>query len=179
MELLVGESVDKWGKVGHDDPALEESAANEGSTGMFTGRHIHTIDDKGRVVLPAKIRKGFDGYESCMLAPGTDGQITLNLPDEFEAFTRTMLAEAKTTGERSAARVVLQSAVEQPFDKAGRILVPEPLRLHAGITVPSEVVVAGAGLHAEIWNLDLNRRDNALGSSVLIKSELAKEVRGS
>jgi MraZ protein len=146
---------------------------------MFTGRHVHTIDEKGRVVLPARIRKGFEGHDSCMLAPGSDGQITLNLPDEFEAFTRAMLADAKSTGERSAARVVLQSAIEQPFDKAGRIRVPEALRQHAGITVPSEVVVAGAGLHAEIWNLELNRRDYALGSSVLIKSELAKEARGS
>jgi DNA-binding transcriptional regulator/RsmH inhibitor MraZ len=103
----------------------------------------------------------------------------LNLPSEFESSMRTALAEAKSTGDRAATRLVFQNAIEQPFDKAGRIVIPEPLRMHAGITIPSEIVVTGAGFHAEIWNLELNRRDNALGTSELLKSELAKEARGS
>ncbi|MGH8923203.1 MAG: division/cell wall cluster transcriptional repressor MraZ [Acidimicrobiia bacterium] len=146
---------------------------------MFFGRHIHTIDEKGRVVLPARFRKEFDGHDSCILAPGTDGQITLNLPDEFETVTRAVLAEAKTERQRRVARHILSSAVEQPFDKAGRLLVPEWLRAHAGISIPSEVAVTGAGLNAEIWNVELNQRDDALGASELIESTLAKEAKGS
>ena len=146
---------------------------------MFTGRHIHTIDEKGRVVLPVRIRNAFEGYDTCYIAPGTDGQITLNRPDEFEAYLRGVIADADTTAKRSAARLISQEAVVQKLDKAGRVLVPEHLRLHAGISLPSEVAITGAVTHAEIWRTDLNERDNALGRTELVKSEVAKEARGS
>lgn len=146
---------------------------------MFTGSHIHTIDEKGRVVLPAGIRKQFEGHATCYIALGTDGQITLNRPDEFETYMRQVAAAAKTKKERALSRDMAREAVEQKLDKAGRILVPELHRQYAQITVPSEVVVSGAITHAEIWNLDLAAADSALGRSALNEPQSGEEANDS
>ncbi len=146
---------------------------------MFTGKYRHSIDDKGRVVLPSAIRSKFGGAETCYVAPGTDGQITINPATEFSAYLTAAATAAKTEDERRMVRHMAQEAVEQKLDKAGRIMVPEDLRLHARIELASEVMVTGAVTHAEIWNLDLQGRDSNEGGKLLIQSRLAKEAKDS
>ena len=146
---------------------------------MFTGKYTHSIDDKGRVVLPSSIRSKFGGSDTCYVAPGIDGQITINRATEFQAFLQAAAVAAESEEERRRVRRMAQEAVEQKLDKAGRIVVPEGLRQHAGIELASEVVVTGAVTHAEIWNTELHRRDSEAGGSELIQSRLAKEAKGS
>jgi MraZ protein len=128
---------------------------------MFTGKHIHTIDDKGRLVLPAPIRKRFEGTDTVILSPGVDGQLAINRPDEFDAYLAREEARSMNAISRRRVRFLASSADEQKLDKAGRVNINEELRNIADIELNSEVVVAGGYRQAEIWNRARFEEDQA------------------
>ncbi len=138
---------------------------------MFTGKYIHTIDEKGRVVLPSTMRKQFEGSGTCIISPALDGQLAINLPHEYAAYLDREEAKASTAAVRRRVRLLSNSAIEQSVDKAGRVVINEELRALAGIGLGSEVVVAGAHKHAEIWNPERFARDLELA-----RVELAREI---
>lgn len=138
---------------------------------MFTGKYIHTIDEKGRVVLPSTMRKQFEGSGTCIISPALDGQLAINLPHEYAAYLDRAEAKASTGMVRRRVRLLSNSAIEQSVDKAGRVVINEELRTTAGISLGSEVVVAGAHKHAEIWNPERFARDLELA-----RIELAQEI---
>lgn len=169
--------VDSCMKVGHyGATALEESV--EGNAFMFTGNYIHAIDDKGRVVLPSSIRTEFEGADSCYVAPGIDGQITINPVEDFESYLRGLYDRAEEDEDRRLVRIIAQQASKQKLDKAGRVMLPEGVRRHAGVELSTDVVVTGAVTHAEIWSVSLHSREHEVGSIEILKSRLAREARG-
>ncbi len=116
---------------------------------MFIGEYNHTIDAKGRLIIPSryreelgenfKVTKGFDG---CLFA--YDNSDWNRLQEKLAALP---LANKES---RVLNRFFLGSAMDAEFDKQGRILVTAPLRDHAGLN--KDVVLVGVGNHIEIWS---------------------------
>jgi len=113
----------------------------------FVGNHEHGLDDKGRMVLPAKIRAQLG--ESGMVAMA-DGCLGLWTVDGFDAIAdRLAAAVAEGATESAVLRKFMAFAAEVTPDAQGRVIIPQVLRDHAGLG--SEVVVNGRRDRAEIW----------------------------
>ena len=115
----------------------------------FFGRFEHSLDDKGRVILPAKFRVHFDhgGY----LTEYQDGCLSLWTPDEFESQMEAMLTRA-TSGrsDRNLARLWASTSHELEIDRQGRMAIPARLRQYADLE--GDVLVLGAIDRVELWN---------------------------
>jgi MraZ protein len=115
----------------------------------FFGRFEHSLDDKGRLILPAKFRGPFErgGY----LSEYQDGCLSLWTPEEFELQMETMLEKASAgRSDRNLARVWASTSHELEIDKQGRMAIPQRLREYAGLA--GEVLVLGAIDRVELWN---------------------------
>jgi MraZ protein len=114
----------------------------------FVGTFEHGLDEKGRMVLPAKIRAQLG--ETGMLAK-LDGCLGLWTIEGFDAAADQMETEADagrvTTG---ALRAFIADAHEIVPDQQGRIVIPSRLRLYAHLG--SEIVITGRMKRAEIWD---------------------------
>lgn len=116
---------------------------------MFLGEFQHNLDDKGRVILPAKFRDGLG--QGAVIAKGRDQCLAVYPPEEWEEVaSRTRQLARGGPRERAAARALFAGAMEVSPDKQGRVAVPNNLRVYAGLD--REVVVTGAFTHVEIWN---------------------------
>ncbi len=118
---------------------------------MLSGLFIHNIDDKGRVVLPARFRSLVG--ERFILTKGIHGCIFLFPEAEW-------LKIAESLGKQSflnrdailLQRFLLGAATECSPDPQGRLAIPLPLREYAGIKENGEVVIMGTGQRIEIWS---------------------------
>ncbi len=117
---------------------------------MFLGTYTPRLDDKGRLILPAKFRG--------QLAPGlvmTRGQERCLFLLPIEEFRRMhdQIRRAPVTSKqaRDYLRVFLSGASDELPDKQGRISIPPTLRTYAGLD--RDVAVIGAGTRVEIWDL--------------------------
>lgn len=116
---------------------------------MLLGTHSPRLDDKGRVVLPAKFRDELT--TGIVLTKGQDNCVVLWPQAEFEKYAdRLNEASRSNAAVRSYLRVLFSGAFDQIPDKQGRISVPQQLRDYAGLD--RDVVIAGNGATAEIWN---------------------------
>ena len=114
---------------------------------MFRGEYEHNIDEKGRLLLPAKYRDELG--DTVVLARGSDGQINVFPKAHFDEMERRIEETGDTAGIRNASRF-LSAAIECEVDRQGRIVVPPTLRRHAKLS--SEVIIAGNRRRVEIWN---------------------------
>ncbi|HEX4978591.1 MAG TPA: division/cell wall cluster transcriptional repressor MraZ [Acidimicrobiales bacterium] len=115
----------------------------------FIGRYEHSIDAKGRVILPVKFRAPFE--RGAYLSQHHEGCLALWTPEEFEVQLEQMqLAASQGPAERNLARVWAGGSAEIEVDKAGRMPIPSYLRTFAKLD--SEVIVLGAIDRVELWN---------------------------
>ena len=107
---------------------------------MFMGEYNHTIDGKGRVIVPAKFRDALgDGF---VVTKGLDGCLFVYPPDAWQAFEEKLQSLPLTNkNSRQFARFFLAGAASCEVDKQGRILLPQVLREFAGLE--KEVVMVG------------------------------------
>jgi len=119
---------------------------------MFLGSFLHTIDDKGRVVLPSTLRTHFANSDTLIISPGLQGQLALTHPDEYAGLLHREAAQSMKLSTARRVRFLSYEATTVKLDKAGRVLLPEKMRESVGIALGSEVVVAGAHTHVEVWN---------------------------
>jgi len=115
----------------------------------FFGRFEHTLDDKGRLTLPAKYRADFEhgGY----LTQNVDGCLALWTPDEFDLQTEAMQRRAaQSQGDRNLVRLWASSSTDLTTDRQGRISIPAHLRAFAGLG--NDVLVHGAIERVELWD---------------------------
>jgi MraZ protein len=112
---------------------------------VFTGEFEHTLDEKGRVVLPSRFRPHL---ERLVVTKGRDGCLSVFPPPVFE----TIAAELGKAGARARdmRRFFIGGASEQQTDKQGRIQIPETLRRYAGLE--RDVMVIGLEDRIEIWD---------------------------
>ena len=135
---------------------------------MFLGEYSHSLDAKGRVILPAKFRDQLEG--GAVMARALDGCLAVYTPDEFQRVAA-KLQEGRERGprERAAALAFFSGADEFTPDKQGRVSIPAHLREYAGLD--REVVVAGGYDHIEIWDSQRFRTRDAEGIAAIQAGE--------
>ena len=116
---------------------------------MFLGTYEPKLDDKGRVILPARFREDMEG--GIVLTRGQEHCIYAFPAQEFEQMTVELRrAPLSSKQARDYIRVLLSGAYKEVPDKQGRITLPPDLRKYAGLD--RELTVIGAGSRAVIWN---------------------------
>jgi len=116
---------------------------------MFLGQFQHNLDDKGRLMVPARYRDLLaagafitQGFDKCLMVM-TDAYFK----QVYERINNMNLADSTA---RMLRRLILSNAYPVEVDKVGRILVPQNLREFLGIT-SGELTVAGQGEYFEVW----------------------------
>lgn len=118
---------------------------------MFLGTYTPRLDDKGRLILPAKYREEL--AEGLVLTRGQERCIYVFSEKEFATVHQQMRQAPLTSRQaRDYIRVFLSGASDETPDKQGRITIPPALRTYAGLE--REVTVIGAGDRAEIWDTE-------------------------
>ncbi|MDY0374855.1 MAG: division/cell wall cluster transcriptional repressor MraZ [Desulfobacterium sp.] len=137
---------------------------------MFRGSSFHTIDPKGRIIIPARFRDD-------IRAGGGDGVVVSNLDKTLYAYTfnewqviERKIMSAKSEHMRRFKRFFLGNACECYCDKQGRILIPPSLRTYAGLE--KDIVLVGILDHFEIWSRDLWAMENEQMEQELEKEEV-------
>ncbi|MDO4254848.1 MAG: division/cell wall cluster transcriptional repressor MraZ [Kocuria sp.] len=116
---------------------------------MFLGTHSPRLDEKGRLILPAKFREELS--EGLVLTRGQERCIYVFSAAEFEKVHEQMRAAPLSSKQaRDYIRVFLSGASDEVPDKQGRVTIPTALRQYAGLD--RELAVVGAGSRAEIWD---------------------------
>ncbi len=116
---------------------------------MFSGEYQHSIDAKGRVIMPAKFREALG--ERFVVTKGLDRNLLVFNMEEWQKFydkLSTLPLASKSS--RDFSRMFLAGAVECETDKQGRILLTTPLRAYASII--KDVTIIGNGNKVEIWS---------------------------
>lgn len=115
---------------------------------MFLGTYQPKLDDKGRLVLPAKFREGF--AVGAVMTKGQDRSVVIWPQAEFSAFAdRVREASRSDARARAYSRVLFSGAADEIPDRQGRITIPAPLREYAGLD--RECVVVGNHSTVELW----------------------------
>lgn len=115
---------------------------------MFMGEYSHTIDAKGRVIVPAKFRDAL-GTEF-VVTLGLDGCLFLYTMEEWQAFSAKLEALPGGKEVRQLKRFFMASAFPCELDKQGRMLIPQKHREHAGLE--KELFFVGMSNKIEIWS---------------------------
>ncbi|MBQ8038402.1 MAG: division/cell wall cluster transcriptional repressor MraZ [Lachnospiraceae bacterium] len=116
---------------------------------MFMGEYNHTIDAKGRLIIPAKFREKLG--EHFVITKGLDGCLFVYDNSEWEVFEKKLKSqEIYKKDARMFARYFLAGAADVEMDKQGRIIMPSVLREFAGLE--KDVVLVGVGSRVEIWS---------------------------
>lgn len=123
---------------------------------MLTGEFYNTIDDKGRILIPARLRSALDG-EALYVTRGLENCLWLMLPADFEVLKDTIISTTSSMFDRKLR--ILQRGMIAPaqlieFDKVGRLNIPVSLRESVGLSVKEESVLLGTGNYLELWNKD-------------------------
>jgi MraZ protein len=116
---------------------------------MFLGTYTPRLDDKGRLILPAKFREQLEA--GVVVTRGQERCLYVFPIAEFERLAD-QLRQAPVTSKqaRDYLRVFLSGASDESVDKQGRITIPPTLRSYAGLD--RDVAVIGAGQRVEIWH---------------------------
>lgn len=115
---------------------------------MFIGQYDHTIDSKGRIIVPAKYREALG--EEFIATQGLDGCLFLYPSAEWNTFAEKLQNLPSGANTRKLQRHFMSRAMEMNVDKQGRILIPAKLREHAALE--KDVVFVGNINHVEVWN---------------------------
>jgi len=119
---------------------------------LFLGEYEHSLDERGRITLPRKIRQEITGT-TIVIARGFDTCIFGYDLTQWEAESAKQLISPITDKEgRQIRRYLFSSAEKADIDKLGRIVLPTHLKEYADIG--KDVKVIGAGDHFEIWDPD-------------------------
>lgn len=116
---------------------------------MLLGEYNHSLDAKGRVSVPSKLR--LDLGESFIVTKGLDNCLFAYSKDEWATFEAKLKALPLTnTNARNFVRFFFSGATECEIDKQGRINIPQNLRDYASVT--KDVTIVGVGTRVEIWD---------------------------
>ncbi len=115
---------------------------------MFKGEHFHTLDSKGRLIMPSKFRQNLG--DQFVATKGLDRCLFVFPPSEWNALEANLKQLPFTKGDyRAFTRLFFSGAEDCEFDKQGRFLIPQSLRDYAGID--RDVVAIGVTNRIEIW----------------------------
>jgi MraZ protein len=143
---------------------------------MFRGCSFHTIDPKGRVVVPARFR-------DVIRADGGNGVMLTRMDSSLSGYTYTEWSkiEAKILGlaqkseyMRRFRRVFIGGAFDCMCDKQGRILIPQSLREYSALE--KDIVLVGVLDHFEIWSREKWEKENMTLEDDMRKEEVRREI---
>ena len=113
------------------------------------GEYEHTLDEKGRLTLPSRLRPYFEG--GIVITKGVDRCLFAFPPEEWAAFKANIKANAGLSAKgRQLSRMFFSMAFEATLDRQGRVLIPTKLARYAGLN--RDVTVAGVDDRLEIWD---------------------------
>jgi MraZ protein len=116
---------------------------------MLLGEHEHSLDDKNRLTLPAKLRAAFE--DGVVVTRGLDGCLFAYPRAEWEQMAdRIKRLDPLRSQARLMQRHFFAGAAQGELDRQGRLVLPPALIEHAGLT--REITVAGVHDHLEIWD---------------------------
>ena len=117
---------------------------------MFFGEYEHTIDAKGRLIIPSKLRESLG--DSFIIAKGLDGCLTVYSQEQWAIMENKLQALPMNQPEaRAYVRFFFSGAMEGELDRQGRVMLPANLREYAGLN--KDVIITGAGNRLEIWDV--------------------------
>ena len=138
---------------------------------MFMGEYHHSIDDKGRIIMPSKFR--YDLGETFVITRGIDSCLFVYPKETWNRLTEKLNELSFTKKDvRSFQRFFLSAATICEFDKQGRINITSPLADYADLT--KECVVIGVNDRIEIWSK--NNFDKFLNDNINNVSEIAEHL---
>jgi MraZ protein len=116
---------------------------------VFTGEYRHSVDDKGRIAVPAKFRAQIE--EGAVVSRWLDACLAIHTRTGWDQLAAKVAGLPITdSGSRLFQRYVFAGAFEAGLDRQGRVVVPAYLRDWAGLE--GEAVIVGSRDHAEIWS---------------------------
>lgn len=138
---------------------------------LFYGEYQHSVDQKGRVIVPARFRDGLG--EKFILTKGLDNCLFLYSTEEWLNLETKIKALPFTNKDvRAFARFFFAGASECGLDKQGRILIPQNLREHAKLD--KDIYVIGVSTRVEIW--DKLRWEEYLSEDNISPDEIAEKM---
>ena len=137
---------------------------------MFMGEYNHTVDTKGRLIIPSKFRELLG--DEFIVTKGLDGCLFVFPQDEWQAFEEKLRTLPLTQkGARQFTRFFVAGATPCELDKQGRILLPATLREFAGLD--KDVVLAGMLNRIEIWSKAKWAENNACDDMDYIAEQMS------
>ena len=138
---------------------------------MLMGEYSHTIDTKGRLIIPSRFREELG--ETFVVTKGLDGCLFVFSDEEWKAFEIKLKSLPLTNkNARQFARFFVAGATPCELDKQGRILLPATLREFAGLE--KDVVLTGMLNRIEIWSKDKWNENNSLDDVAM--DEIAEQM---
>lgn len=134
---------------------------------MLIGEYEHSLDAKGRLIMPAKLRE--DMGEKFIITKGLDGCLFGFSQNEWANFEEKLKSLPLTNRDaRNFSRIFLSGAIECELDKQGRFLISGNLREYSSMN--KEAIIIGVGTRIEIWNKDkweaYNSNENISADSI-------------
>ena len=115
---------------------------------MFMGEYHHSIDTKGRIIIPSKLRD--DLGENFIVTRGLDGCLFLYPNEHWNAIINKYKELPDTKDKRQFLRIFLSGATTCEYDKQGRINIPKPLTEYAALE--KDCIIIGVDEKLEIWS---------------------------
>ncbi|NLB49271.1 MAG: division/cell wall cluster transcriptional repressor MraZ [Erysipelotrichia bacterium] len=116
---------------------------------MFFGTYFHTLDNKGRIVIPSKLRA--EAGRLVYILKGFDGALSIYKENEFDDLVKEIESlPFNKKNSRDYLRIQLASACQLEVDQQGRVQLPAHLLAKYGIS--KEVIIIGVGDHMEVWD---------------------------
>lgn len=137
---------------------------------MFMGQYSHTIDEKGRIIIPAKIRN--DLGNNFIVTRGLDGCLFIYSNTEWTNIINKYKELPDSKDKRSFMRVFLSGATVCEYDKQGRINIPQSLIDYANLT--KECIIVGVFDRLEIWSKE--NWDNFIKNNSANLSDIADNL---
>ena len=120
----------------------------KGGVYMFIGEYLHSLDLKGRVIIPSKFREDLGG--DFIMTKGLDNCLFVYPKTEWDSFESKLKQLPITSKDaRAFVRVFFAGASECELDKQGRVTIPQNLREHGKID--KDIVIIGVSTRLEIW----------------------------
>ena len=119
---------------------------------MYFGNYEHTLDEKGRLLIPKKLKEGLSEGSLLYIMKGFEGCIAVYNKNEFTKLVEECSALSfKKKNARTYLRLMLSSVIELVVDKVGRIQLP--IQTLTKYQIGRQVLIIGVGDHFEIWDL--------------------------